>query len=108
VRGGRASIAKQLQGYQQAAAQDGGPIRVVAKNGPGSLSMVLNSALKRVCSKVKLERDDGKDISFNCSCKADPLELAAALDETLRAKFPGAKFVFGAKQRDLILIVFTP
>jgi len=105
---GGASIAKQLQGYQQVAAQDGGPIRIVAKNGPKQLSMVLNSALKKVCSRVSLKLDDGKEVSFSCLCKADPLELAAALDETLRAKFPRAKYVFGAKQRDLILIVFTP
>jgi hypothetical protein len=105
---GGANIAKQLQAPRRDATQEDRPIRVIAKNGPKNLDMALHSALRKACAQAHLRRSDASEVHFSCECKADPSALAAALDETLRAGFPGAKYVFGAKERDLILIVFTP
>jgi len=105
---GGAELVKQLQEYQAALARDGEPLRIEVRDPPAGLSQVLLLALKRTCTKSRLEVDGGRRVVASARCKGEQYEVARAVLEALEAKFPKGGCESVMMQRRFVWLACKP
>ncbi|MBN2495264.1 MAG: hypothetical protein JXR96_11775 [Deltaproteobacteria bacterium] len=95
-------LVEAIERFEARRAEQGSALRVELREAPRRMVFELRKVLKRQCSRVENQMASRSQTVFSVRCKADPIELAAALE----AAIGDEEHRFLAKTRGLIVIQF--
>ena len=101
-------IIPQIKDYWKEYRPRGRKFRVSFMNPPKNSDFKLDRVLKKVCSKVKVEKSTPSLLLFYLQCKMDNMELSAAISEGIESKLgmTSNDYEFPMKNRNMLVIKF--